>query len=822
MTRRHRFNTVADLYPFPTVVDALDEDAVVDRKTDVCELRALIAGHDAGPTVGDGTLSDHVRCLPLLLITLVAASGCGSEQARSGAGGGDGGGSEGGSLPASPCPHGERELADGSCLPAGSQQNGCAAGEWPDERGACVAAGLGPDDCGVGFEHDGDVGCAPILPTVPCGPGTWAIPGDSTCRGFTDCGAGPYPDGLPPTDVVYVDAATNPPYDGTATEPYATLQDAIDAAGDGDTIAIAGGTYDEPAEVLGKALTLWGRCASMVSVVADGAPAITFGSGSSGSVARGLGISGDGRGVVVSDAEGVSLHDLWLHDLTSDGVTAERSTAPTEVTLRHSLIESATGRGAYAVGAQLTLEELAIRDLLPNALGMGRAVDTDLQPTTGESNVVTVRRVHVARTQEVAIMVHASAATIADSFIFDTRPAQNGRLGRAINSQTDTPDILPSLTVTGSVIDQAHDGGIVGSSGETMIDRTVIRHIEPNLDDGFRGYGVAIQTLPVGGSLLEMRRSLVEAARETGILTVGAESLVELVVVRDMEGLTGVVHPSLPSSFGGRGVASQFDAGAGNPASLTIRGSVVDGTDELGIGAFGSELVVEGTSVIHTRPLVGKFGRGIAVQVHLDSGVRSQATLRESVVSDSVEVGVFVSGSSLVMEGVAVHDVSETALGINGMGLSLNHDLYFGHAADVAVTDSVVRDCVSAGVGTAGASLTLLHTLIERISEAPDLGGTFGDGVVAINHLGTTPNVVIHDSRVAGVDRGGVAVFGARVDLSSARIECAEIDLPTSTLNGYEADLRDLGGNVCGCGDATKICKVTGSMLEVPSPPEAF
>lgn len=65
-------------------------------------------------------------------------------------------------------------------------------------------------------------------------------------------------------------------------------------------------------------------------------------------------------------------------------------------------------------------------------------------------------------------------------------------------------------------------------------------------------------------------------------------------------------------------------------------------------------------------------------------------------------------------------------------------------------------------------------------------------------------------------------VFGAQVDLSTTRIECAASDLPTSPLNGVEADLQDLGGNVCGCGQQTKTCKVTGAMLEVPSPPEAF
>ena len=526
--------------------------------------------------------------------------------------------------------------------------------------------------------------------------------------------------------------------------------------------------------------------------------------------------------MVVSDAEGVVLQNLWLHDLTSDAVTVERLAAPTEATLLASLIDKATGRGAYAVGAVLTVEEVAIREILPNALNMGRAIDTDLQPTTAESNVVTVRRVHVARSQEVAVMVHASTASVIDSYIVDTRPAQNDRLGRAINVQTDTADVLPSLTVTGSVIDQAHDGGIVGTSGAIVIDRTVVRNIEPNLDDGFRGYGVAMQALPVGGSTLEITGSLVEAARESGIFAVGTESLIERVVVRDMQGLTGVVHPSLPTDFGGRGIASQFEPGAGIPASMTIRGSVIERTEEVALGVFGSDLVVEGTLVAHTRPIAEAFGRGVVVQTHLVSGVPSHATLRDSVIADSVEVGVFITGSSVVAEGVLVDGVAETAIGINGIGCSVNHDTVFQQPADLTVTDVAIRNSVTAGLSTAGATVSFVHSLVDRVSAAPYQGGTYGDGLVATNHLGTTPHMVVHDSRVATVDRGGVVSFGARIDLSSTQIECADIDLPTSALNGTEPQLQDLGGNRCGCGDDTKTCKVTGVEMEVPSPPEAF
>jgi len=766
-------------------------------------------------------LGDRVTRLLLAPFLLLLAAGCGDEASGSGGGGGSGGGEAGGP-PTSPCPPGQRELANGACLETGTQESGCAAGEWADEDGICVPAGIGPGGCGEGFVHDGDVGCDPILPADGCGPGTWAIPGDTACRDFTDCGPGPFPEGLPAGDIVYVDAAAKPPFDGSLAAPYDAIQDAVDAAVDGATIAVAAGSYDEAA-VEGKALVIWGRCASMVTVDPGGDAGLTFGPGSSGSEARGLAIAGEGRGLVVNDAEGVVLHDLWLHDLTSDGLTAERLLAPTEATVSNALIDAATGRATYAVGATLTVEELAIRDTQPNTSGMGRAVDTDLQPATGESNLVTVRRIHVERSQEVAMMVHASTATVIDSFFSDTLPKGNGRVGRGINIQTDTADHLPSLTILGSVIDGAYDGGIVGTTGSIVMSHTVVRHIEPNLDDGFRGYGVAVQGLPLGDTTLKIDHCLIEAAREMGVFTAGATTTLESVVIRDMVGLTGVDYPGLPANFGGRGISTQSQ-GTGIPSSLTMRGCVVENNQEVGIGAFGSELLVEGTLVERHRPvaMTTVFGRGVVVQADVSTGVLSNATIRDSVIRDSTEVGLFVSGSVLDADGVLVEETKETLDGLNGVGISVNRDGFFAADATATVANVVVTDSVTAGVGLGGAAMTLTHALVDDVVPASQLGGIYGDGVSVTNLYGGLGAMSIHDAKVAGAARGGVSVFGAQVELSATAIECADIDLPIASLGEADPVVVDLGGNRCGCGQEVRTCKAISSELEVPEPPGSF
>jgi hypothetical protein len=240
------------------------------------------------------------------------------------------------------------------------------------------------------------------------------------------------------------------------------------------------------------------------------------------------------------------------------------------------------------------------------------------------------------------------------------------------------------------------------------------------------------------------------------------------------------------------------------------------------VSAFGSELVVDGTLVSHVRPVASLYGRGLVVQMHLVSGTPSNATIRDCVVSDAVEAGVYVNGSSLSMTGVIVDQVAQTSFDVNGVGLAVAQDAYFDLPGDAVVDGSVVRDTATAAIMAAGGTISIAHTLLDGVAKAAQNGGTYGDGVVAVHHHGAIPIVAAHDSRITGAERGGVAVLGGHAELSALQIECAAIDLPASSLYGVDPVVADLGGNVCGCAGETKTCKVIDSELAVPTPPEAF
>ena len=60
---------------------------------------------------------------------------------------------------------------------------------------------------------------------------------------------------------------SDPLEDGSADHPFDAIQEALDAAADGDEIAVAPGTYDEAIDLLGKAVTLYSTDGPRVTTI---------------------------------------------------------------------------------------------------------------------------------------------------------------------------------------------------------------------------------------------------------------------------------------------------------------------------------------------------------------------------------------------------------------------------------------------------------------------------------------------------------------------------------------------------------------------------
>jgi hypothetical protein len=63
-----------------------------------------------------------------------------------------------------------------------------------------------------------------------------------------------------------------------------------------------------------------------------------------------------------------------------------------------------------------------------------------------------------------------------------------------------------------------------------------------------------------------------------------------------------------------------------------------------------------------------------------------------------------------------------------------------------------------------------------------------------------------------------VGVWGARAAIGGSSFSCQAFDFQDETYQGKSAELKDLGGNLCGCPKPTETCKSVSSGLEPPEP----
>jgi hypothetical protein len=67
--------------------------------------------------------------------------------------------------------------------------------------------------------------------------------------------------------------------------------------------------------------------------------------------------------------------------------------------------------------------------------------------------------------------------------------------------------------------------------------------------------------------------------------------------------------------------------------------------------------------------------------------------------------------------------------------------------------------------------------------------------------------------------RAGIANFGATLELGESVLRCHDFDLDGEVVAEKQFVFHNLGGNVCGCPEATDTCKLVSAALE---PPEAL
>jgi len=104
-------------------------------------------------------------------------------------------------------------------------------------------------------------------------------------------------------------------------------------------------------------------------------PTLFVRKGASGTVVRGVAITGPSAGMVLSGSKDVELDAVWIHDTADRGIDVESTLGATSLSVHDSLFEKTSSIGIYSSGAATTIERTVFRDTRPKGGQLGRAIN---------------------------------------------------------------------------------------------------------------------------------------------------------------------------------------------------------------------------------------------------------------------------------------------------------------------------------------------------------------------------------------------------------------------------------------------------------------
>ena len=610
----------------------------------------------------------------------------------------------------------------------GQVDGGCGVGRLELADGGCLDAGVPPETCGAGFEPDGEGGCRAILPDGPCPEGLMAVPGETACREIAPCGDGPWGDAPIDATTQFVDQSYGgADSDGSELKPWLTIQQGIDAAAAEAMVAIAAGSYAEDLQIGDRPVTLWGRCPALVQVTGAGDPVALVQIGNvatSGTVLRGLALSGGVRGVILALTD-VLLDQVWLHGASVAEAVVEDSYGPASLAITGSLIEDAAVVNIATVGAPVSVDASVVRDTLSAQQSTGGGLLAQPGGSQVRASIALTGSV-VENNKPAGVVALGSDLQIERSVVRDTIGTSQGS-GAGIGVEEDASGAPSTLTLRSSVVAHNQNVGLVVQGSDVTVEYATF--VDQQCDPGGEnGEAITIQYLgaaPAKG-VLTLRSSRIARAHGGGIRVVAAKAVVEGVLLSD------IAPQELDGRFG-RGVEAELWADTMVRGVLEMKGSVVARATEAGIVITASDATIEDTLVEDTapRPSNGAAGRAMQIQNYLNLPGGGVVTVRRSRFERQYDTGVIVADSSLTFEDSVLRDVlPELASGLYGDGISVAS---LAGPAQVTVRGSRIDTVARAGVSAFGASVSLERSTINCTTfalDAESLGaamGTFED-----------------------------------------------------------------------------------------------
>jgi hypothetical protein len=348
------------------------------------------------------------------------------------------------------------------------------------------------------------------------------------------------------------------------------------------------------------------------------------------------------------------------------------------------------------------------------------------------------------------------------------------------------------------------------AGGKVLLDAIAVRHlVAGGLDES--AFGVLASDSPYTGvpSVMAMRSSLVEQVPGTGVVVAGSVGLVEAVAVRDVPAGTVLNQ--------GGGVFVQPGYHTVSAGALTLRGSSIERVFRQGVLVDGSVATIDSTAVreVEFSPL-GE-GRGLSVQQCDPNGLPSNAVIRSCLVDGFLDVGVFISGASALVESTEILAQLPGDSGGIARGINIQNCATSTGVPRVRVSSVRIEDAQEAGIFVHDAQAAIEGSLIR--DTLPHTTELLGDGI-AVFAMDIPARAHVRSTHIDDSARAGISSFGAHLRLVENALTCQIFDVNGEPYSGQSFAVDDLGGNLCGCPDAAASCLVVSAGLEPPPPRE--
>jgi len=233
------------------------------------------------------------------------------------------------------------------------------------------------------------------------------------------------------------------------------------------------------------------------------------------------------------------------------------------------------------------------------------------------------------------------------------------------------------------------------------------------------------------------------------------------------------IQPYAAGDFG-RGISAVDDPTSGMRTTMVLRRVLVEDTYEVGVGFFGTDATVEDTLVRRTEPnqTDGFFGTGMEVLLNKTSGERSFAQIRRSVIEDSHHAGINVVDSDLDMQATCIRDTQpDAATQDGGFGVRVLDEAGLEEPAFATITSSSIARSHLMGLAVVGSDVEAGSLLIRETAPAAD-DQKFGRGIgVEPSSFSYRPgSLVLRGAVIEHSHEVGLLVLGSHGEIDSVLV----------------------------------------------------